>query len=401
MAKFISEIAGVCGNYFKVEADGLKRTPCFSRFLAEITIENGKKYWLIETLKKITGKNPEWNACFESFQKLTLISRSKYVDLMRVYSEEGLITHQEGVPTFEATGSRSVGLLNKDVERETAAANRKRKLMDQMKSLAESKNWIQSKYEMLLDDPEILHKWNVVKEGASLIRLMNQKEQNLEWAKNQKLRQWQAQLLSEIDVHGHNDRKIFWIMDERGSSGKTWFTKYMHNLDPEGTAWLQNGKTHDLIKAIVDQASCLKLVLFDLCRSNEERINWDVIERVKNGMLMSTKYEVESTIIQSPTVVCFANFEPDLKKLSMDRWVVYEIIDQSLYSRAVVGSADDPHLAERKECAMPLDDLMASIGVEWGKTWNRFSGILFISMGNCYNLVESIRLFEESLDSTK
>ena len=366
MAEYVSEIVGDGGSYFKVEAEGLKRPPCFIRFLAEITPEDGSNCWLIETLKKIYLKNPEWGQCFESIKKITLMSRTKYVDLMKAYTDEGLVVQQEGVPTFEATGFRSVGTLNKEVERETSAANRKRKLMEQMKTLAESKNRLQSKYNMLLEDPEILHKWNVVREGANLIRLMNQKEKQLEWIHRQKLRHWQGQLLSEIDHLRSDDRKIVWVMDTKGGSGKTWFTKYMYHLDQEGTAWLQNGKTHDLIKAIVDQASCLKLVLFDLCRSNEERINWDVIERVKNGMIMSTKYEVETTIIDSPTVICFANFEPELKRLSLDRWVVYEIIDQSLYSRAVIGSDEEPRLGERKACNPPLDDVMAQLGAELG-----------------------------------
>lgn len=323
---------------------------------------------MVETLRKVTGKNPEWTQCFDSLRRLTILSRSKYVDLMKSYFEEGTVEHQEGTPTFAATGFRTVGLLNKEAEKENSAIERKRKLMHQMKTLAESSNWLQSKYQMLLEDPESIHKWTVIREGANLIRLMNRKEQNLTWTKGQRLRHWQAQLLGELDVKGHDDRSVFWVMDTKGGSGKTWFTKYMYNLDPEGTAWLQNGKTHDLVKIIVDQAYCLKLVLFDLCRSNEERINWDAIERIKNGMLMSTKYEVESTIVDSPTVICFANFEPDLKKLSLDRWVVYEIVDHSLYSRAVVGSDEDPHLAERKACDPPIKDLMTDIGAEYGKS---------------------------------
>lgn len=358
MAEYVSEISGEGGSYFKVEADGLNRPPCFLRFLAEIEPEEEDKFWLIETLKKIHLKNPEWDQCFESVKKLTLMSRVKYMDLMKVYSDEGLVTHQEGVPTFGAHSFRSVGALNKEVERETSAANRKRKLMDQMKTLAESTNWLQSKYDMLVEDPEILHKWTVVREGANLIRVMSQKEKQREWIARQTLRQWQGQLLSEMDPLRTDDRKIVWVMDTKGGSGKTWFTKYLYRLDQEGTAWLQNGKTHDLLKALVDRAYGLKLVLFDLCRSNEERINWDAIERVKNGMIMSTKYEVETTVIDSPTVVCFANFEPELKKLSLDRWVIYEIIDGVLYSRAVVGSDEDPRLGERKACN-PL----------WTKAW--------------------------------
>lgn len=366
-----TEIDRAAGTYFKIEAEGMKRLPCFSRFAAEICSEDSR-FWMMESLKKITGRNPEWAACFGVPHRVRIITRTKYMDLMKIYDAENKIVYKEGTPTFTLTGTTSIGKVNQDVERETTSTARKRKLMDQMKTLSESKNWLKAKYELLLEDPEVLHKWNVIKEGASLIRLMNQKEKNLEWVKKQKLRKWQAQLLGEMDNNGPDDRSVYWVMDAKGGSGKTWFTKYMYRIDPEGTAWLQNGKTHDLIKIIVDQSVNLKLVMFDLCRSNEERINWDAIERIKNGMIMSTKYEVESTIIDSPAVVCFANFEPELKKLSTDRWIVYEIKDQVLYRRKVVGSEDDPHLDDPVLCAEPIEELMETLGVEIGKIpWNR------------------------------
>lgn len=382
--KTTSETGKFAGNYFKIEAEEMKRLPCFSRATTEVCVE-GRRFWLMESLKKVTGRNPEWEACFGKEHKIRLLTRVKYVDLMKIYKEEGKASKTEGRSTEFATGGPSIGLINKEADRETTAANRKRKLADQMQSLAVSKNWLKSKYEMLLEDPEVLHKWNVIKEGASLIRLMNQKERNAEWAKSQKLRRWQAQLLGEMDSKGPDDRSVIWVMDTKGGSGKTWFTKFMYKIDPEGTAWLQNGKTHDLIKIIVDQSVNLKLVMFDLCRSNEERINWDAIERIKNGMIMSTKYEVESTIIDSPTVVCFANFEPDLKMLSLDRWIVYEIKGQDLYRRRVSGDDTNPHLEDAVECQEPIDSLMAEIGIEYGKSMDGFTESGNLPIDSHYN----------------
>lgn len=390
--KTTSETGKFAGNYFKIEAENMKRLPCFNRSTTEVRV-NDSKFWLMETLKKVTGRNPEWKDCFGEEHVIRLMTRAKYVDLMKIYKENGNIVSKEGKSTECIQGPAAIGAFNKEAERETSAANRKRKLAEQIQTLAVSTNWLKTKYEMLLEDPEVLHKWSVIKEGACLTRLMTQKERNLEWTKQQKLRKWQAQLLGEMDVHGPDDRSVFWIMDTKGGSGKTWFTKYMYKLDPEGTAWLQNGKTHDLIKIIVDQSVNLKLVMFDLCRSNEERINWDAIERIKNGMIMSTKYEVESTIIDSPAVVCFANFEPDLKKLSVDRWIVYEIKDQCLFSRKVAGPDEDPYLEEPVKCREPIEELLESIGVSYGKSLHSFmeSGNLpLCSMYVCWNIVESL-----------
>lgn len=372
------------GNYFKIEAADMKRIPSFSRCVTTIRADD-RRYWLMETTKKTTGRNPEWTSCFGDEHRVTLLTRNKYVDGIKTLKERGQIECSEGRSTVTYGGPTSIGLANRQAEQETSSANRKRKLREQMETLAHSKDWLKAKYHMLLDDPEVLHKWSVIKEGASLLRMMSQQEKNAGWAKSQKLRRWQAQLLGEMDANGADDRSVFWIMDAKGGSGKTWFTKYMYKIDPTGTAWLQNGKTHDLIKIITDQAINLKLVMFDLCRSNEERINWDAIERIKNGMIMSTKYEVESTIIDSPAVVCFANFEPELKRLSVDRWRVYEILDQALFRRAVVDGKEGPLLADPVSCDAPLEDLLDSIGVQVGKSTGIFqeSGISpLFSMGN-------------------
>lgn len=377
------ECGKFAGNYFKIEANEMKRIPCFSRATTEVCID-GNRFWLLEASKKVTGQNPEWTDCFGKDHVVRLLTRVKYVNLMKMYKENNGVVSTEGKSTEWIQGPAAIGVFNKEAERETTTANRKRKLAEQIQTLADSKNWLKTKYEMLLEDPEVLHKWSVIKEGAFLTRLMTQKERNLEWTKRQKLRKWQAQLLGEMDAHGPDDRSVFWIMDTKGGSGKTWFTKYMYKLDPEGTAWLQNGKTHDLIKIIVDQSINLKLVTFDLCRSNEERINWDAIERIKNGMIMSTKYEVESTIIDSPAVLCFANFEPDLKKLSTDRWIVYEIKDQCLYSRKVSGPDEEPSLDDPVPCKEPIEELMESIGVEYGESLGKFTefgNIPLFSMG--------------------
>lgn len=361
------DLAKFAGNYFQIEAGDLKKIPSFSRCVTTVKA-NERQFWMVETVKKVTGRNPEWASCFGAEHRVKLMTRPGFIDAMKAFAERGQIVAAEGASTVHHTGPASIGVVNKQAKTETNAANRKRKLREQMETLATSKDWLKAKYAMLLDDPEVLHKWSVIKEGAFLLRLMNQQEKNHEWVKHQKLRKWQAQLMGEMDAHGPDDRSVFWVMDAKGGSGKTWFTKYMYKIDPTGTAWLQNGKTHDLIKIIADQAINLKLVMFDLCRSNEERINWDAIERIKNGMIMSTKYEVESIIIDSPAVVCFANFEPELKRLSLDRWRVYEIRDHELYRRDVGGTEDSPVLQRAVACNIPIEDLIDGIGVEVGES---------------------------------
>lgn len=68
-----------------------------------------------------------------------------------------------------------------------------------------------------------------------------------------------------------------------------------------------------------------QVVIFDLPRAKEEYVPYDVMESFKNGYFLSTKYECKPVRFNPPHVIIFANFHPDMTKLSYDRWEIKEI----------------------------------------------------------------------------
>ena len=109
-------------------------------------------------------------------------------------------------------------------------------------------------------------------------------------------------------------RKVVWFVDEKGNSGKTYITKY---LLTEGDALrFENAKSADVKYAYNGE----KTVVFDLSRSQETHVNYEVIESVKNGVVFSTKYESQMKVFKTPHVIIMANFAPDESKMSSDRW---------------------------------------------------------------------------------
>jgi len=132
------------------------------------------------------------------------------------------------------------------------------------------------------------------------------------------LRPWQESLKNELLLEPE-DRKILWCHDN-GNTGKTQFCKYM--AINHGASIISNAKRGDMAYALPDNP---KIVLINFSRSMEDFVNYGAIEEIKDGMLFSTKYESKMKIFNSPHVVIFANFKPDIKALSNDRWDIREI----------------------------------------------------------------------------
>ncbi len=73
------------------------------------------------------------------------------------------------------------------------------------------------------------------------------------------------------------------------------------------------------------------ICLFDVERANSMKIDWSLIESLKDGLLVNTKYEcaVKTALSHTGTshVFIFMNAYPDFSKLSLDRWHVLDNLD--------------------------------------------------------------------------
>lgn len=169
-------------------------------------------------------------------------------------------------------------------------------------------------YELLMECPEVVERYRTfIKHSRSVI----QEEKGKQYLKEEfptslELRPFQHEILEHIA--SQSDRQITWVADSQGNSGKTFLTKYC--IANMGAIRFTNGRTNDISHAYNGES----LVFFDFSRSVEERINYQIIEDLKNGMLFSSKYESKCKIFKIPKIVILANFLPDRKKLSEDRW---------------------------------------------------------------------------------
>lgn len=133
------------------------------------------------------------------------------------------------------------------------------------------------------------------------------------------LRPWQAEVVKIVQSEP-DDRSIYWFWDAKGGSGKTQLAKY---LCVKFDTIYVSGKAADIKFAItkyLENHDSLKCVIYDITRSQEAFLSYQAIEECKNGIFFSGKYESEQVIFDPPHVIIFANFAPDMEKLSSDRW---------------------------------------------------------------------------------
>jgi len=118
----------------------------------------------------------------------------------------------------------------------------------------------------------------------------------------------------------NNDRKIIWIWNAEGNNGKTQFCKY---LAVEHGAIPLEGKKSDILSIAMKFDAPIYVV--DVERSCEDFFPYGALEKIKNGFYMCGKYEGGIVVRDSPIVLVFANFEPDVTKMSMDRWEIHDV----------------------------------------------------------------------------
>lgn len=123
-------------------------------------------------------------------------------------------------------------------------------------------------------------------------------------------------------------RKINWYWESNGCAGKTSLARHLMIKYGKEAIYL-NGTNKDcmclLFKRFEDNID-VKYVFFNLSRQDQNACSYKTLEILKDGVGFSGKYESSCDVWNPPHVFVFANFKPDLDKLSNDRWIIHKII---------------------------------------------------------------------------
>lgn len=139
----------------------------------------------------------------------------------------------------------------------------------------------------------------------------------------EELRPFQKHLL-HILINEPNDRTILWIYDKNGKAGKTQFCKYL--IHHYNACYITSGKQGDVLNLVFNhlQNADAEIICLNLPRDNP-KIDYNVLEQIKDGLICNTKYETGTILINSPHLIIFSNELPKIEKMTPDRWDVRTI----------------------------------------------------------------------------
>lgn len=141
------------------------------------------------------------------------------------------------------------------------------------------------------------------------------------------LRRWQQQLYDRLQLPAHK-RQVTFVVDPVGNSGKSWFARYYLDLHPSSTIILKPMRTADMNFLLRRD---MRVLFLDAPRAKQgEYIQYDFLENVKDGVVLSGKYTPEVKRMKHVVhVVVFMNERPDMSALSRDRYDIWDLSEMT------------------------------------------------------------------------
>lgn len=138
---------------------------------------------------------------------------------------------------------------------------------------------------------------------------------------------FQCDIIDIIKNKPH-DREIHFFVDENGNVGKSFLAKYL--MIKYDDIILAEGKGNDIFNQVNDMINAgkyPKTIIVDVPRCHSKYFQASTIEKLKNGLLYSGKYEGGVCIFPRPNIIVLCNALPkDLyQTLSQDRIKIHNI----------------------------------------------------------------------------
>jgi hypothetical protein len=183
---------------------------------------------------------------------------------------------------------------------------------------------------LFIDEAKILQE-SLSKERQAALDLYVKQKQRLD--QDITLKPWQEELMSYIKP---TDREVIWVIGINGNEGKTWFQQFLkerYGWSKAVTGMDIKAKTSSLCHALRKRSLVTTdIFLFNVGKANTEAdVNYDVLEKIKDGHIFASKYDSTELQFKTPNIVIvFSNDKPKINQLAVDRWKIFVIHDNEL-----------------------------------------------------------------------
>lgn len=154
-----------------------------------------------------------------------------------------------------------------------------------------------------------------------------------------KLKPWQQTV---VDLSSEwNTRNINIILDTAGNIGKSILSTYM-GVYGHGRQLPYCNDYKDIMRMVMDIPTS-RCYLIDMPRAiNKEKLfqMYGAIETVKSGYAYDDRYSFRDKYFDCPNIWVFTNTVPDFGLLSIDRWKLWEVKNDTLKEMAIGAELD-------------------------------------------------------------
>lgn len=133
---------------------------------------------------------------------------------------------------------------------------------------------------------------------------------------------WQLEIIDIIKENPH-PRMIHWYWSKRGGVGKSDIALWLYDYK---NALLCMGKSNDIFHLLSKEKNRRQLIVFDITKDKMEHFQYSTLESIKNGYVVSGKYDSCAVRFNRPHIIVFANTSPDKSRMTEeDRWHIVNI----------------------------------------------------------------------------
>jgi len=181
-------------------------------------------------------------------------------------------------------------------------------------------------------DEGVVHEESLVKYRKDALKLYLKQRPTRDMTQVE-LRPWQQELSKILSIP--SDREVVWVQGIKGNEGKTWYQDHIATLYGHARVVRLDLKlnSRNVLHVLSKRPlSTTDIFLFNERRAmNNETCNYTILESIKDGLAVSSKYNSDLLHFKVPnTVVVFSNRVPNTKELSKDRWKIFRITKDDL-----------------------------------------------------------------------